>query len=72
MRRLEHTWIKQKKIQYSWIFNIDSEAVANQEIKEFINIYPKASQEMPQSYKTIPKFFTPVREMHPFRQFIFK
>jgi hypothetical protein len=39
---------------------IDSEAVANEEINEFIKIYPKASQETPQTYKIIPKFFTPV------------
>lgn len=38
----------------------DSEAVAQEEVNEFLKAYPKANQEMPQSYKIIPRFFTPV------------
>ena len=34
--------------------------MANQEINEFIKVYPKANQEMPLSYKIIPKFFSPL------------
>jgi hypothetical protein len=40
--------------------------VTNEEINEFLKVYPKANQEMPQSYKTIPKFFTPVIKVNYF------
>lgn len=38
----------------------DSEKTLEKEVEEFIKLYPKASQEVSETYRIIPRFFTPL------------
>ena len=37
-----------------------SEEVLEQEVQEFLKLYPKASEEVAETYRIIPRFFTPL------------
>lgn len=37
-----------------------SEKLLDKEVKEFLELYPKANQEVPETYRIIPRFFTPL------------
>ena len=38
----------------------DEKLVLNEEVTEFLKLYPKATQGVDDTYKKIPKFFKPV------------
>lgn len=38
----------------------DEKSVLNEEVDEFLKIYPKATCDIDDTYKKIPKFFKPV------------
>jgi hypothetical protein len=39
----------------------DEKIVLKEEVDEFLKIYPKATHDVADTYKKIPKFFKPVR-----------